>query len=172
MKEKCLNGNRFDEKELTEELYRVIERLNSQEEDDNRIWALIELGEGGDPRAVKPIIDCSYDKNEKIRRYAIESLFRLRSVRGVSALSDRLKDRSEDQETRRMAARALGEIGTFSALEVLIQIVVDHGEDPLNRMFAAEALARAKTKRFHQVLLGCFRKDNLKANCELKSTEC
>jgi len=160
MGEERLKGEWFNDMPRSEWIYRLIERLRGQEKEDSRIRALIALGESGDPRAVRPLIECSYDENAVIRRYATEGLFRLRSVRGVEALSHRLKDENEDRKTRKRAAEALGEIRSYSALEVLIERLEDYGEDPSIRIFAAEALARAGTKRTFQILQGCLEDEN------------
>ncbi|MDD1673941.1 MAG: HEAT repeat domain-containing protein [Methanomicrobiales archaeon] len=160
MGEERLKGKWFDDMPRTEWIYRLIERLRGQEKEESRIRALITLGESSDPRAVKSLIKCSYDENAVVRRYATEGLFRLRSVCGVEALSQRLKDENEDRKTRKRAAEALGEIRSHSAQEVLIVRLEDRGEDPTIRIFAAEALARAGTKRTCQVLQGCLGDEN------------
>jgi HEAT repeat protein len=148
-------GEWFEELPHEGRIYQLIERSRGSEQVETRILALRALGESGDPRAVRPLIDCTDDKNAEIRKYATEALLKLHSARGVEALNGRLKDRREGWATRKLAADALGEIRSHRALEVLSDLLQDASEDLTVREYVATVLARTGTETGRHALERC-----------------
>src|SRR5512137_1474067 len=103
----------------TDGVYRLIEKTMNSRSLKVRIWAITSLGNSGDPRAVRSLIDCCQDQSPEIRLRAIEGLQSLRSGRSVEALIERLRDKDELSETRQRAAAALATIKSFSAIREL-----------------------------------------------------
>ena len=109
-----------------------------------RIWAITALGNSGDPRAVRSLIDCCQDQSPEIRLRAIEGLQNLRSGRAVGVLIERLRDKEELPETRQRAAAALATIRSFSAIQELNNLHMDPDEDSALRTFIGRELDRVK----------------------------
>jgi HEAT repeat protein len=128
----------------TDGIYGLIEKTMDSRSLKVRIWAITALGNSGDPRAVRSLIDCCQDKSPEIRLHAIEGLHRLRSGRAVSVLIDRLKDKEEQPETRQRAAAALATIRSFSAIRELKDRYADTDEDGALRTFINGELDRVK----------------------------
>ena len=84
-------------------IYSLIDKTMNDHPIQERIRAVIALGESDDPRAVRPLIDCCRDKNHEIRWHAIEALGNIRSGRSVGVLIERLRDTTEPAETRQRA---------------------------------------------------------------------
>jgi HEAT repeat protein len=123
-------------------IYSLIDQTMGDRSRNERIGAVIALGESGDPRAVYPIIDCCGDKDVLIRKHATEALAKLRSSRSVSALMERLNDKDELPITRQHAASALAGIRSYSAVEGLRNRLQDADEDPALHSVIAEMLER------------------------------
>ncbi len=127
----------------TIELYRMIDEAQGTKNRKDRIGAVIEMGESGDPRVVTPLIDCCRDKDAEVRRYATEALHKLRSGRAVNVLLERLQDRSEQLATRQGAAAALALIRTYSAIAGLKDRLTDTDEDDCIRTYISEVMGKA-----------------------------
>ena len=128
----------------TDGIYSLIEKTMDSRSTKVRIWAITALGNSGDPRAVRSLIDCCQDQNPEIRLHAIEGLHSLRSGRAVSVLIDRLRDKEELPETRQRAAAALATIRSFSAIRELKDRYADTDEDGALRTFINGELDRVK----------------------------
>jgi HEAT repeat protein len=128
----------------SDEIYRLIENISDRAEYLTRIAAISALGASRDPRAVVPLTTCCMDKNAEIRRYAVEALSTLRSVRSIPVLIKLVQDRNEDLIVRRKAMIALADIKSYHALEGLAELSMDDDEDPAIRTLAARVLARKK----------------------------
>jgi HEAT repeat protein len=126
----------------TNGIYRIIEKTMDEKSQKERIWAVIALGESGDPRAVRPLIDCCRDRDPEIRGHAIGALHKLKSGRAVSVLIDRLKDKREQPEIRRHAAEALAEIRSSSAIEGLREMLSDADAEPALHSYIAGVLGQ------------------------------
>jgi HEAT repeat protein len=126
----------------TDRIYRIIEKTMDGRNPKERIWAVMALGNSGDPRAVRSLIDCCKDQDPEIRRRAIEGLQNLRSGRAVDVLIDRLRDKEELPETRQRAAAALAAIRSYSAIQELRYRYADTDEDGTLRSFIGEELDR------------------------------
>jgi HEAT repeat protein len=129
----------------TNGIYSLIEKTTSNRSLKERMWAVMALGNSGDPRAVRSLIDCCQDQNPEIRRGAIEGLQNLRSGRAVSVLIDRLRDKEELPETRQRAASALAAIRSYSAVQELRSLYADTSEDDTLRSMIGDELDRVKT---------------------------
>jgi HEAT repeat protein len=127
----------------TRELYRLIDETQDTKGKKERIGAVIEMGECGDPRVVTPLIECCRDSDAEVRRYATEALHKLRSGRAVHILLERLRDRSEQMTTRRRAAAALALIRTYSAIDGLKDLLADSGEDEVIRIYVSDVMGKA-----------------------------
>jgi HEAT repeat protein len=125
-------------------IYRLIAQAGGGAGQRDRIGAVIALGESGDPRAVRPLIQCCNDEDSEIRGHVTDALFKLRSGRAVDALLERLKDKSEQPPTRQRAAAALAAIRTYGAIEGLRDRIFDANEDPAIRSYVAEMLGRMR----------------------------
>jgi HEAT repeat protein len=119
----------------TDGIYRLIEKTTNSGSQKVRIWAIVALGNSGDPRAVRSLIDCCKDQDPEIRLRAIEGLHNLRSGRAVDVLIDRLRDKGELPETRQRAAAALATIRSYSAIQELRIRNADTDEDGVLRSF-------------------------------------
>lgn len=128
----------------TDGIYRLIEKTMNSRSSKVRIWAIIALGNSGDPRAVRSLIECCGDQSPEIRLRAIEGLQSLRSGRSVEALIDRLRDKGELPDTRQRAAAALATIQSFSSLLELRNRHKDPEEDETLRRFIGGELDRVK----------------------------
>jgi HEAT repeat protein len=126
----------------TDGIYRIIEKTMVDRDPEERISAIIALGNSRDPRAVQTLIDCCRDRNPEIRRRAIEGLQNLRSGRSVEVLIERLRDKRELHETRQRAAVALATIRSYNAIQELKNRVVDTNEDGALRSFIGWELDR------------------------------
>lgn len=124
-------------------IYRLIDKTMNDHTLQERIWAVIALGESRDPRAVHPLIDCCRDKHPKLRWHAIEALEMIRSGRGVDVLIERLRDPGERYENRERAAMALAAIGSLSAIAGLKGTLEDETEDAQVRSSITGLLGRA-----------------------------
>jgi HEAT repeat protein len=126
----------------TDGIYCLIEKTMDSRSPKVRIWAITALGNSGDPRAVRSLIDCCQDQDPEIRLRAIEGLQLLRSGRAVSVLIDRLRDKEELPETRQRAAAALATIRSFGAIRELKNLHTDPDEDSALRTFIGGELDR------------------------------
>ena len=121
----------------------LIDKTMNDHRAQERILAVIALGESGDPRAVRPLIDCCRDKNAELRWHAIVAIGMIRSGRGVEALIERLRDSHERGENRERAAMALAAIGNLSAIAGLKEALAGVAEDKAIRSAITGALGRA-----------------------------
>jgi HEAT repeat protein len=128
----------------TDGIYCLIEKTMESRSQKVRIWAITALGNSGDPRAVRSLIDCCQDQSPEIRLRAIEGLQNLRSGRAVSVLIDRLRDKEELPETRQRAAAALATIRSFGAIKELKNFHTDTDEDDALRTFIGGELDRVR----------------------------
>jgi len=128
----------------SDEIYRLIDNASEEEEYLTRIAAIAALGESRDPRAVIPLTICCNDKNVKIRRYAVDALSTLQSVRSIPALMKLAQDKNEDMGIRQKAMIALADIRSYDALEGLGELSRDDTEDPAIRALAVQVLAQKK----------------------------
>jgi HEAT repeat protein len=126
----------------TDGVYRLIEKTMNSRSPKVRIWAITSLGNSGDPRAVRSLIDCCQDQSPEIRLRAIEGLQSLRSGRSVEVLIERLRDKDELAETRQRAAAALATIKSFGAIRELRNRYEDPDEDGTLRTFICRELDR------------------------------
>jgi len=127
-------------------VYRLINGTMSDRSRNERVSAVIALGESDDPRAVRPLMDCCSDTDALIRRHATEALIKLRSGRAVRVLVERLKDKNEELVTRERAAAALAAVRSYSAIEGLRYLYADEDEDPKLRSFVAGELHRVRIR--------------------------
>ncbi len=131
-------------KQLTTiELYRLIDEAQETRSINDRIQAVIGMGESGDPRVVTPLIECCRDQDAEVRRHATEALHKLRSGRAVTVLIERLRDRSEQLPTRQQAAAALAQIRTHDAVEELKERLSDTEETEGIRAYVSEVIRKA-----------------------------
>ncbi|OPY35748.1 MAG: PBS lyase HEAT-like repeat protein [Methanoregula sp. PtaU1.Bin051] len=127
----------------TVELYRLIDETEETRNREDRIRAIIGMGESGDPRVVTPLIACSRDRDAEVRGYATEALHKLRSGRAVSALIERLRDKGELPGTRQRAAAALALIRTYDAVKELKERLSDSRETDNIRRYVSEVIRKA-----------------------------
>jgi HEAT repeat protein len=127
-------------------VYRLINGTMGERSRQERINAVIALGESDDPRAVRPLMDCCNDSDALIRRHATEALLKLRSGRAVEVLIERLKDKKEELATRERAASALAAVRSYSAIEGLRDLYADTDEDSSLRSFVAEEIHRIRIR--------------------------
>ena len=97
-------------------IYHIIEKKMGDRDLQERISAVIVLGNNRDPRAVKSLIDCCRDRNPEIRLHAIEGLQNMRSGRSVEVLIERLMDKRELYEIRKRSVVALATIRSYGAI--------------------------------------------------------
>lgn len=127
-------------------IYRLINGTMGDRGRNERIRAVIALGDSDDPRAVRPLMDCCADGDPQIRLHATEALFKLRSGRAVSVLVERLRDKNEQLATRERAAAALAAVRSYTAVEGLRDLYSDTDENPELRSFVAEELHRIRVR--------------------------
>jgi HEAT repeat protein len=125
-------------------IYDLIEKAMVERRPNERIRAIIALGNSGDPRAVQSLIDCCQNQNPEIRLRAIEGLQNLRSGRATCALIERLRDKGELPETRQRAAAALATIRSYGAMVELRNRYTDTEEEGALRSFIGGELDRVK----------------------------
>ena len=126
----------------TDGIYRLIEKTMNSRSVKVRIWAITALGNSGDPRAVRSLVECCRDQDPEIRIRAIEGLKNLRSGRSVEVLADRLRDKDELPEIRQRAAATLAAIRSFGAIQELRNRHTDTEEDERIRTFIGGELDR------------------------------
>jgi len=138
----------IDERESSvltmDEIYDLIEKTMVGKSPKVRIRAITTLGNSGDPRAVRSLIDSCKDQNPEIRRSAIVGLQNMRSGRSVDALIERIRDKEELPENRQRAAAALATIRSFSAIQELKNRYGDTDENGSLRTFIGGELDRVK----------------------------
>jgi HEAT repeat protein len=127
-------------------VYRLINGTMGERSQQERISAVVALGDSDDPRAVRPLMDCCNDTDALIRSHATEALLKLRSGRAVDVLIERLKDKRELMATRERAAEALAAVRSYSAIEGLRDLYSDTDEDPALRSFVAEEIHRIRIR--------------------------
>jgi HEAT repeat protein len=127
-------------------IYRLIGEAKDESNQNNRVKAVMALGETRDQRAVRTLVEICGDADPEIRMYAIEALYKMKSCRAVSALIDRLRDKSERPGTRRKAAAALAQIRSYSAIQELKERYSDEDEDPAVRSYIAGMLGENGTR--------------------------
>lgn len=127
----------------TGRIYRLIEDALDVSNARIRQDAINALGTSGDPRAVRPLVDCCNDTDPEIRRHATVALLKLRSGRAVNVLVERLKDKNEAMVTRQHAADALAAIRSYGAMNSLRDRSVDPEEDPAIRSYVVHVLERS-----------------------------
>ena len=123
---------------------RLIEKIRVERSPEERIQALVELGNSKDYGAVGLLTDCCRDLDPEIRRTAIVGLQNLRSGRGVDVLIDRLRDKGELPGIRRHAAAALAAIRSYHAIQELRIRYTDPDEDSALRFFIGGELDRVQ----------------------------
>jgi len=141
----CVEGSAgewFNSMPGTGRIYHLINEAMDERNTRNRIGAIIALGETGDPRAVRSLVNCCSDMDPEIRRHATDALHKLRSGRAVDALIERLKDKCEQPVTRQHAADALATIRSFSAIDGLKDRSLDLDEEPAIRSYIVEVMDR------------------------------
>lgn len=126
----------------TDGSYDVTEKTMMDRDPNERITAIIALGNSKDPRAVPLLIDCCHDRDPKIRLHAIEGLQNLRSGRSVEVLIERLRDKRELHEIRRRAVIALATIRSYGAIQELKNRLVDSNENAALRSLIGGELER------------------------------
>jgi HEAT repeat protein len=126
----------------TDGIYRIIEQTMTDRDIEERILAVIFLGNSKDPRAVQSLIDCCRDRNPEIRLHAIEGLQNLRSGRSVEVLIERLRDKRELFKIRKRTVVALATIRSYGAIQELKNRVVDSNEDGAIRSLIGWELER------------------------------
>ncbi len=130
----------FGQLPTTDEIYHLIDSIGTGTSHQTRVSAMVSLGSSRDPRAVTPLTECCRDENPEIRRYAVDALSHLKSVRSVPTLIERAKDKREESVIRKTAIMALAGIKGHTALEGLVELSLDTHEDPEIRIFAARML--------------------------------
>ncbi|MFH0846700.1 MAG: HEAT repeat domain-containing protein [Chloroflexota bacterium] len=106
-------------------------------------WTAIAwLGNIGDERAVKPLVQALKDEHSVTRKYLIEALVKIGEA-AVLPLSQVLKD--EDKDIRKEVASALGLIGDVRSLEALIEASSDRDRGVRNA--ANNAIKKIKSKK-------------------------
>jgi HEAT repeat protein len=134
----------FSSRIRTGSIYRYIDAAQREGSREERLVAIVHLGETRDPRAVYPLMDCCAEKDPEIRRMAIEALGKIGSARAVDTLVDRLGDTNEDLAVRISAISALAAIRSDHACQELRSRAEDPGQDPAIRSAIAEVMAKAK----------------------------
>jgi HEAT repeat protein len=138
----------IDEREssllTTDEIYDLIEKTMVGKRPKVRIRAITTLGNSGDPRALRSLIDSCKDQNPEIRRSAIVGLQNMRSSRSVDVLIDRIRDKGELPENRQRAAAALATIRSYSAIQELRNRYGDTDENGSLRTFIGGELNRVQ----------------------------
>ncbi len=125
-------------------IYHLIKKSRGETLQNDRIGAVIALGESGDPRGVLALMDCCRDEDPEIRRHATDALLKIRSGRSVHVLIERMKDKNEQPVTRQCAAVALAVIRTYSAIEGLKDRFSDADEDPFIRSYVAKVMDQTR----------------------------
>lgn len=100
------------------------------------------LGEFGDPRAVKPLLQMLGDDYWQVRNTVVEALLKIRDRSTIDALLDCLRD--EDPGVRNTAMSVLNEMREDVAAPLTRLLVGDPAEDV--RIFSANTLGRLKTR--------------------------
>jgi HEAT repeat protein len=135
-------GQWFSSLLRTGRIYRLIDTALEQGNREERISAIIQLGRSGDPRAVRPLVDCCGEEDIAIRKSAIDALGEIGSGRAVDVLVERLDDPEEDRGIRISAASALASIRSDRAVSELKVRGSDLDMDPALHSAIADALDR------------------------------
>lgn len=139
-------GQWFSDRSGTGKIYRLIDAALEEKNREERMVAIVRLGESADPRAVRPLILCCGEKDAEIRRYAIEALGKIRSGRAIDVLVEHLDDGKEDLAIRISAITALAAIRSEHACQELRSRSLDPEQDPAIRSAIAEVLGRAQDR--------------------------
>jgi HEAT repeat protein len=121
-----------------------------------RMVAAATLGQIGNERAVRPLLDALTDSSPRVRERAARSCGQLGDRRTVPALIERLDD--PELMVRRAAANALGAIGTERALKALVPVA--RADDKELRRIAVEELGQLGSLEPVVVLLRALTDDS------------
>jgi HEAT repeat protein len=111
-------------------------QLRNDEFKDDAVNALVELGQPALSRLIKAL----RDKDENVRRRAVQTLGRIKEAEAIDPLIEMLADR--DWETRLLTAAALEEIGDGRGRDAIKPLMKD--PDPVVRMRVERILAKWK----------------------------
>jgi HEAT repeat protein len=136
----------FSSRIRTGSIYRLIDAAQKEGSWEERMEAIVRLGESGDPRAVYPLIECCGDKAPEIRRSAIEALGKIGSGRAVEVLVEHLDDTKEEPEVRISAVAALASIRSEHACQELRSRCADPGLDPEIRSAIAKVMEKGQDR--------------------------
>ncbi len=100
------------------------------------------LGEFGDPRAVKPLLQMMGDDYWQVRNTVVDALLKIRDRSTIGALLECLRD--EDPGVRNTAMSVLNEMREDVAAPLARLLAADPAEDV--RIFSANTLGRLKTR--------------------------
>ena len=110
-----------------------------------RINAVIALGEIGDPRASKALLEVLNSTEPYwLRRRAASALGRLRDRGAVQSLSRIFRDRGANSSLRIYCVNALSEIDPQAAVPPLLEVIENKDDDKWVRYIAATRLADIK----------------------------
>ena len=132
----------------------LIEKLKSKDT-STRQAAARSLGETGDIRATRPLLDAANDKYPEVRREAAEAMKKL-GLPAARTLIDFLNDK--DSELRQKAAYLLGMMQNAEALDPLIVALSD--KSPLVRRRAAMALGLINNNKAVQPLIAALKDED------------
>ncbi len=118
--------------------------VNQLKEDDFgvKLQAIQMLGEFGDPRALKPLLELYSDKDWQIRNAAVEAICKIKSPEVIPILTEYL--RHDDPNVRNAAMQTLENLGE-DVVPPLLEALTDKDEDV--RIFACNTLGNLGEKR-------------------------
>jgi len=121
----------------------LITALKDDDDENNRIQAIIALGSLKATAAVPLLLKRINDKNQDIAREAIRALGEIKARAAVAPLIGKIKD--DKRSIRKMAIKALGNIGDRAAIPPILD-AMEHDKFIPARVDAATAIARIGDK--------------------------
>ena len=131
--------------------------VNQLKEDDfaTKLRAIQVLGEFGDPRALKPLLELYSHKDWQIRNAAIEAVCKIKSPEAIPILTEYLRD--EDPNVRNSAMQTLEKLGE-DVVPPLLEALKDDDEDV--RIFACNTLGNLGEERAVEGLIEALDDEN------------
>lgn len=142
---------------MADRLDELVEKLRDSSKEVVKASVVEAIGQLGDPRAVKPLIEALNDEEMLVRWNAIKGLARF----GEDAVAPLLRALdTADRFKRRNVVQALGELGGDESVDRLIRMLMFDESDQMVLVEVIRALDRIRDSRSLDPLITVLKMDN------------
>lgn len=150
-------GQDTQERGMADRLEELVEKLRDSSKEVVKASIVEAIGQIGDPRAVKPLIEALNDAEMLVRWNAIKGLARF----GEDAVAPLLRALdTADRFKRRNVVQALGELGGDESVDRLIRMLMFDESDQMVLVEVIRALDRIRDARSLDPLITVLKMDN------------